>query len=213
MDDYFEGSAAWPEGWTKLRVYFVPAAHEIQPLIDIYRPVVEQFSFVAPVPDAWLHETLAVVEGRPTHEITAAELVLLQAQLRERIGALPAFTLVAGGALATQHGLVLDLTPDDDYVVLQRAARAAVADVFGEAAARYGGGRPHIPFAYGAGSGDSGLLQGRLRNVTDRRVTLSVADVRLVDVTQDATRRELRWRELARISLGPQAQSPPPATR
>jgi len=203
MEDYFEGSTVWPEGWTKLRVYFVPAVHEIKPLIDVYRPVFERFPFVAPVPYAWLHETLAVIEGRPTRAVTVAELARLQARLRERIGALPAFTLVVGGALATQHGVVLDLTPDHDYVALQRTARAAVADVFGEDAARYGGGRPHIPLAYGAGSGDSGLVQGRLRNATDRRVTLSVADVRLVDVTQDVARRELRWRELARIPLGP----------
>jgi hypothetical protein len=172
-------------------------------LIDVYRPVFERFPFVATVPDAWLHETVAVVEGRPTRAVTAAELARLQARLRERIGALPAFTLVVGGALATQGGVVLDMTPDHDYVALQRTARAAVADVFGEDAAHYGGGRPHIPLAYGSGSGDSGLVQGRLRNATDRRVTLSVADVRLVDVTQDVARRELRWRELARIPLRP----------
>jgi len=203
VEDYFGESARWPAGWTKLRVYFVPATREIQPMIDAYRPVLERFQFVAPVPDAWLHETLAVVEGRPTEAVTAAELARLQVRLRERIGALPAFTLLAGGAMATQYGVALDLTPDHDYLTLQRAARAAVADVFGEEAARYDGGRPHLPIAYGAGSGDSGLVQGRLRNATDRRVTLSVTDARLVDVTRDVPKRELSWRELARIPLGP----------
>src|SRR5712691_6674612 len=172
-------------------------------MIDAYRPVLERFQFVAPVPDAWLHETLAVVEGRPTEAVTAAELARLQVRLRERIGALPAFTLLAGGAMATQYGVALDLTPDHDYVTLRGAARAAVADVFGEDAARYDGGRPHLPIAYGAGSGNSGLVQGRLRNATDRRVTLSVTDARLVDVTRDVPKRELSWRELARIPLGP----------
>jgi len=114
-----------------------------------------------------------------------------------------AFTLLAGGAMATQYGVALDLTPDRDYLTLQRAARAAVADVFGEEAARYDGGRPHLPIAYGAGAGDSGLVQGRLRNATDRRVTLSVTDARLVDVTRDVAKRELSWRELAAIPLGP----------
>lgn len=203
MEDYFGESALWPAGWTKLRVYFVPATHEIQPLIEAYRPVLERFDFVAPVPDAWLHETLAVVEGRPTRAVTAAELARLQDRLRERIGGLPAFTLLAGGAMATQYGVALDLTPDHDYLTLQRAARAAVADVFGEDAARYDGGRPHLPIAYGAGSGDSGLVQGRLRNATDRRMTLSVTDARLVDVTRDVPKRELSWRELAAIPLGP----------
>jgi hypothetical protein len=205
MEDYFAGSAAWPDGWTKLRVYFVPVAAELGPLLDAYRPVLDQFPFVAPVPDAWLHETLAVVEGRPARAVTPAELAILQARLHERIGARPAFTLTAGGAVATQYGVALDLTPDQDYVALQHAARAAVADVLGEEAARYAGGRPHIPIAYGAGSGDSGLVQGRLRNATDRRVMLSVTGARLVDVTQDVARRELRWRELARIPLGPAA--------
>lgn len=203
MEDYFQNSTIWPPGWTKLRVYFVPATREIKPLIDAYRPVLARFPFVAPVPDAWLHETLAVVEGRPTATVTAAELTRLQTRLGERICALPEFTLLAGGAMATQYGVALDLTPDHDYLTLQRAARAAVADVFGEDAARYDGGRPHLPIAYGAGFGDSGLVQGRLRNATDRRVALSVTDVRLVDVTRDAARRELRWRELAAIPLGP----------
>src|SRR5260370_2077197 len=105
VEDYFQGSALWPPGWTKLRVYFVPAGHEIKPLIDAYRPVLERFDFVAPVPDAWLHETLAVVEGRPTEAVTAAELAHLQARLRDRIGALPEFTLLARGATATQYRL------------------------------------------------------------------------------------------------------------
>jgi hypothetical protein len=202
MKGYFEDAAVWPEGWTKLRVYFVPAVPAIRPLLDAYRPVLERFPFVAPVPYQWLHETLAVIEGRPTRAVTGPELARLRTVLRERIGSVPAFTLLAGGALATEYGVALDLTPDHDYVALQRIARAAVADVFGEDSARYGGGRPHIPLAYGTGPGDSGLVQGKLRNATDRRVRLTVADVRLVDVTQDVARRELRWQELARIPLG-----------
>ena len=202
MNRYLTGSVVWPAGWTKLRVYFIPRLDEIGPLAARYREVLRQFDFVSPIIDEWLHATVAVVQDRPAHAVARAERSLLESQLRQRLGRLPAFTVSAGGAVACRHGVLLDLTPDVEWVNLERNARSVVAEIFGDRANHYDGGRPHIALAYGTGPGDSGLVQSALRNATDLRVPLTVDNVRLVDVTQDAVRHEFRWRELALISLG-----------
>jgi hypothetical protein len=201
VDTYLTGSTIWPDGWTKVQIYFTPRVAEIKPLTDNYRKVLGQFDFVVSVRDEWLHGIVAGVEDRPAHSVTSAEISLLESRLREQVGDLPVFTVTAGGALASRHGVVLDLTPDGEYVELRRRARCAVAEMFGAEADRYEGGRPHIPLAYGTGPGDSGLLQGRLRNATDLRVPLTVDGVRIVEVTQDPKRHEFRWREMAFVPL------------
>lgn len=201
MNRYLAPPNLWPDGWTKLRVYYLPRSDEISELLDAYRPVLEQFDCIAPVPGQWLHETLAVLQDRPARAVSAEQRSALETALRERVGSLPAFSVTAGGALASRHGVMLDLTPDRDFAELQRRARTAVASIFGAVAARYDGGRPHIPLAYGTGPGDSAVIQGQLRNATDLRATLTVDDVRLVDVTQDLDLQTVRWEELARIPL------------
>lgn len=201
MERYLAGGTLWPQGWSKLRVYFTPRLAEIKPLVDACRPVLEGCDFVAPIRDEWLHETVAVVQDRPASSVTVEEFARFESVLRQRLGGLPAFTVTAGGALASRHGAMLDLTPDAEFVELQRSARSAVADVFGDEAARYAGGRPHIALAYGSGPGDSGLLQGRLRNATDLRVRLTVDEVRIVEAVQDPRRDEIRWQERASVPL------------
>jgi hypothetical protein len=213
VDRYLQGAVLWPPGATRLRVYYVPRAEQLRPLADAYRGALAPFDFIGPIVDQWLHATVAAVQDRWTSEVTPRELGAVEARLREELAGRPAFTMHAGGALASRHGVVLDLTPDRDCVELIRRARAVMAEVLGPAAAKYDDGRPHIALAYGTGPGDSGLVQGRLRNATDLRVPLQVAEVRLVEVSQDAVRHHVRWRELARIPLGRSPARTGPATR
>ncbi|WP_210586201.1 2'-5' RNA ligase family protein [Streptomyces sp. GESEQ-35] len=202
MDRYLTGGTLWPDGWTKLRVDFVPRLPEIKPVTDAYRPVLTRFGFVSPVKDEWLHETLAVVDDRPAREVTGPELALFESRLRERLGGLPAFTVTVGGAVAGRRGVLLDLAPDTEFVELRHQARDAVVEVFGEEADDYEEERPRVALAYGTASGDSRLLQGRLRSATAQRATLTVDGVRLVEAVQDRKRHEIRWQELAFVPLG-----------
>ena len=203
MDRYLKGAVLWPPGRTRLRVYYVPPAEPVKPLIDAYSDALAPFGFIAPVARDWLHATIAAVQDRWTSEMTPRQLSAAQERLRQELGGLPAFTVQAGGALASRHGVTLDLTPDHDFAELIRLASGVFTEVFGPAAAGYDGGRPHVTLAYGTGQGDSGLVQGRLRNATDLRVPLKVAEVLLVEVSQDVVHHLVRWRELAQIPLAP----------
>jgi hypothetical protein len=202
MDRYLQGAVLWPHGRTRLRVYYVPPADEIKPLVDAYRAALAPFDFIAPIADGWLHATVAAVQDRWATEVMPRQLSALESRLRTELQGVPAFTVRAGGALASRHGVILDLTPDRDCVELNRSARTVINEVLGPQT--FEDGRPHIALAYGAGPGDSGLVQGRLRNATDLRVPLTVAEVRLVEVSQDAVRHHVHWRELAVIPLGHQ---------
>ncbi|MEV2236084.1 2'-5' RNA ligase family protein [Streptomyces phaeochromogenes] len=208
MDRYLAGDVLWPEGWTKLRVYFVPREAEIGALADAYRPVLGACDFVAPIGTGQLHETVAALQDRPASAVPEAEFARFEALLRHWLGALPAFAVTAGGAMASRHGVLLDLTPDAAFVRLQQTARSVVEEVFGADSAQYAGGRPHVALAYGRGPGDSGLLQGRLRNATDLRARLTVDAVQIVECVQDVARNEIRWTERAFVRLGASGPHP-----
>ena len=203
MNRYLTGAAVWPDGCSKLRVYFTPRLDEVKPLIEAYLPVLEKFDFLSPVPAECLHGTTAVIDDRPTSAVSPTEMKTLESLLRERIGELKSFTVIAGGAHALRRGVLVDLTPDDEYGELQDRVKSAISDTLGEDAAQpwHDGGRPHLTFTYGTGPGDSGHVQDKLRNATSLRVPLTVTEVRLVDVSQDTVRQQLRWRELAMIPL------------
>jgi hypothetical protein len=203
VDRYLKGAVLWPPGRTRLRVYYVPPAEPIRPLVDAYACALAPFDFIAPVAAEWLHATVAAVQDRWASEVTPRQLNTVESRLRQELGDLTAFSVQAGGALASRHGVTIDLIPDQDFVELIRRASGVFTEIFGPAAAGYDGGRPHLALAYGTGPGDSGLVQGRLRNATDLRVPLKVAEVRLVEVSQDAVRHHVRWRELAQIPLAP----------
>ena len=206
MDRYLQGAVLWPLGRTRLRVYYVPPAEPIKPLVDAYRSALAPFRFIAPVAGEWLHATIAAVQDRWTSEVTPGQLTAAEARLREELEDLPEFTVQAGGALASRHGVTIDLVPDRDFAELIRRASGVFTEIFGPASSDYDGGRPHIALAYGTGQGDSGHVQGRLRNATDLRVPLKVAEVLLAEVSQDAVHHLVHWRELARIPLAPDNQ-------
>lgn len=128
MDTFIAGDTLWPEGWTKLHLYVVPDPHEIKPLVDMYREVIDQFECISPVRDEWLHATVQMIDGRPAREVTPDQGAELEARLREQFSQLPAFAVTAGGAVANRSGVVLDLTPDRDFTELIHRSRSAIRD-------------------------------------------------------------------------------------
>jgi 2'-5' RNA ligase superfamily len=191
----------WPADWTKLHVYFVPNPVEIKPLVDAYRGVIEGLDFVAQQPDEWLHSTVMVVDGIPAHDVTARQRVELAERLTRTVAEIPSFTMTCGPAIAGRSSIALDLAPDRDFAELVNHVQSAAGHVFGRDVVNYSSGRPHITLAYATGDGDSGIVQGRLRNATDLRVALTVDSVRLVDVLVDAELFQFRWEELAVLRL------------
>ena len=203
MDTFIVGDTLWPHGWTKLHLYVVPELHEITPLVDLYREVIDQFDFISPVRDEWLHATVQMIDGRPARAVSPDQRDELEARLRDQLGQLPTFTLTAGGAVANRSSVVLDLTPDRDFAEIIHRGRAVIRDVLGDNAINYSASRPHITLGYARGPGDSGVVQSKLRNSTDQRPRLTVTEVRLVDVTQDPVLHEYRWDEITRLPLDP----------
>lgn len=192
----------WPADWTKLHVYFVPDPVEIKPLIDAYRAIVDDLDFVARQPDDWLHATIMVVDGIAARDVTALQRANLTARLAKTVGEIPSFTVTCGPAIAGRSSIALDMVPDRDIAALISRVRAIGAEVFGDEAVKYSSGRPHITLAYATGDEDSGIVQGKLRDATDLRMTLTVDSVRLVDVLLDAELFQFRWEELAILKLG-----------
>jgi 2'-5' RNA ligase len=207
MDTFIAGDTLWPDGWTKLHLYVVPNLDEIKPLVDVYREVIDQFEFIAPVRDEWLHATVQMIDGRPAREVSPDQRAELEARLRDQLSQLPAFTVTAGGAVANRSSVVLDLTPDRDFTEIIHRSRTVIRDVLGDNAVKHSSSRPHITLGYARGPGDSGVVQSKLRNATDLRPTLTVTEVRLVDVTQDPVLHEYRWDDIARLPLGPGSSS------
>lgn len=203
MDTYLvdQLKLRWPADWTKLHVYFTPKPAEIKPLTDAYRELLAEADFLARQPEDWLHATVMVVDGVAARDVGERQRAELTERLRAAVAELPAFTVTCGPALAGRSSVALDLVPDRDFAELTSRVRAAAAEVFGPEAVRYTSGRPHITLAYATGTGDSGILQGRLRNATDQRVTLTVDTVRLVDVLVDTELCQFRWTELAALPL------------
>lgn len=206
MDTFIAGNVLWPESWTKLHVYFIPDLAEIKDLVDVYQRVIEDFAFLAPVPDEWLHATVQMIDQPAAQDISPQQRAELEAGLRQQISGLAPFTLTVGGAVAGRSGVVLDLTPDAEFTEIIHRARAVIRDVLGDASVRYSSSRPHITLGYARDHGDSGAVQSKLRHVTDQRATMTVAEVSLVDVIQDPARHEYRWRRLARFPFHTRTQ-------
>ncbi|MFF8919363.1 hypothetical protein ACF08M_40295 [Streptomyces sp. NPDC015032] len=82
-----------------------------------------------------------------------------------------------------------------------------IRDVRGEAALQHSGGAPHISTAYAWGTASSDTLNGRLRNeLEERRASLAVGQVHLLDVTWSIDKGtggwRMSWTPVAEIRLG-----------
>ncbi|MFI9504939.1 2'-5' RNA ligase family protein [Nocardia sp. NPDC052566] len=191
----------WPPDWTKLHVYFVPDPVEIKPLIDAYGSIVDDFDFVSRQPDEWLHSTIMVVDGIPARDVTVQQRTEFKERLRQVLIELPSFAVTCGPAIVRRSSIALEMVPDRDFAELVDRVKTAAGDVFGWEAVQYSSGRPHITLGYATGDGDSGIIQSRLRDVTDLHVTLMVDNVRLVDVRVDTELCQFRWEELAVLRM------------
>lgn len=201
MDTFISGDVLWPEGWTKLHVYVIPDLAQIKELVDIYQGVINEFPFISPVPDEWLHATVQMIGGVAARDVTAQHRAELETGLRQQISSLAPFEMTVGGAIASGSGVVLDLTPDDEFIDIIHRTREVIRDVLGDASVTYSSARPHITLGYARAQGDSGVVASKLRRATDQRATLTVAQVSLVDAIQDRERHQYRWTRLADFPL------------
>lgn len=213
VDTFVAGDVLWPEGWTRLHLYVLPNLAEIKDLVDIYQSVIAEFPFMSPVPDEWLHAIVQMIEQPAARDVTPKQLDDLSTNLRENLAGVSSFTLTAGGAVAGRSGVVLDMTPDTKFSQIVHRSRAIIADVLGDEAVKYSHARPHVTLAYACDHGDSVVVQSKLRNATDRRATMTVDEVSLVDVIQDPTRHQYRWKRIDRFALNGTDDSNSESTR
>lgn len=202
VEKYMAGDRLWPRGDTRLNVYFLPKANEIKPLVDLYRPEIERYDFLAPVPDEWLHVTIKAIDDPPVREIATDQLVAIEGEIRAQFSRIQPFTLTTNGLVSGEVAVMFDLVPDHKFVEVAKQIQAVFSSVLGHGVKHYPTKRPHMALAYAKGNGDSGLVASKLRRITDQRATLTVSEVCLADVMQNAELTQFRWEEIARIPLG-----------
>ncbi|MDG4795206.1 2'-5' RNA ligase family protein [Micromonospora sp. WMMD1082] len=211
MQRFITGARTWATGTRKLQVYIVPDLTRDTALHDLVtrtRSVVRpDFSHcLAEVPDEWLHATVRAVAGIPSADISTAQRAAFTSALTDRLAAVPAFTSTAGPPMATMTSVLIDVDGDHrggPWKALDSAVKAAIADVFGGAASAMDPSPAHVTIGYGVADEDSGRIQSALRKqVRPARARLSVDEVHVVDVEQDATASTYRWETVARIPLG-----------
>ncbi len=210
MREFFTAARRWPPGHTRLHLYHLPSTGSLAPLLEIYRPILAGTSFLNVVPTRWLHMTIAQIR-MPAADLDTATRAELVSALRTRLGGLAPIRLTVGPALVGDTSLVLDVTPDRGVTELAAVTAEVIDTVLGRGTADIGQHeRPHITLAYGAGDGDSGPLQSRLRRATGARTELLVDGLDLVDVAQ--TPPDYRWTTLATLPLSSRTARRPPAT-
>ena len=210
MQRFISGARLWPQGTRKLHVYIVPDLTRDTALHDLVartRAVLRAnfASCLAEVPDPWLHATGRAVAGIAAAEISAEQRAAFARAMAGTLAVVPAFTSVAGPPLATTSSVLLDIDGDHaggPWAAMSTAIDAVIAEVFGDEALAMDPGAPHLAIAYGTADADSGRIQSLLRKqVRPSRAQLTVEEVHLVDVEQDAAESSYRWSDIARIPL------------
>jgi hypothetical protein len=208
VDRFIAGDVLWPVGESRLHVYVLPEPDldvDLAALLQRCRRVLEQFDFLVPVAEQWLHTTVQMVTGRPAVAIDEQARQQLTDELTRELTAVRPFVLRAGGPSAGRSGVVLDLDgdqPGDPFLDLYQRVRHAISTVLGPGSIEYGTLPAHLTLAYAGGPGDSGLVQSALRRqVRPATAPMSVRAVHLLDVVQDATTNEYQWTSLASIPL------------
>ena len=207
------GSRVWPAGWTRLHVYAIPdldTLPELRELIARARAIVSEFpATIAPVPDRWIHATVDKVNGRAAADVNEQQRAALDEALRRRLAGLPPVEATAGPALTTAGGVLLDMNgdqPGEPWAEATTRVRAAIADVFGDSGLAKPAGPPHFSIGYTTAHQDTDPVQARLRwQVRPSRAAVRFTALDLVDVVQDTTRNEYRWKLIHRVFLGSEA--------
>ncbi|MFI1314561.1 2'-5' RNA ligase family protein [Streptomyces albidoflavus] len=202
----------WVDGMRVLHVYALPRedvdrdllalTQQIRPHMQGYPidPVTSETGF------AELHLTLEMIADAPATDIPETERAELVAALAREVAPLPPISTQVGPPLGNVAGVVLDVDPDEEVVVLQDRVRAAVRSARGEAALRHSGGRPHLQAGYSFGTTSSDPLNGVLRNeVATRRAPLEIDRVHLLDVrwglAGDTGGWRMSWTPVAEVRL------------
>lgn len=194
----------WPEGWTKLHVYLTDL-DEVKAVAESYHEVIDRAVGDRPVPHEWLHATVASVECDAA-TVDGPTLEHLVDRLRERAGAVKAFPLTIGPALAATGAIMLDTFPDTEFGRLKTACVDAINDTVAGGVGRPGGGPGHVSLSYR--SDDVGVdrqrgeIQNKLRDVRPGRTEITVTGVDLVRVSQSDDASTYTWDHAARIPLG-----------
>jgi len=194
----------WPEGWTKLHVYLTDL-DQVKAVAESYLKVLDRAEGDRPVPQEWLHATIASVEcdAADVDEATSRKLI---SRLREKAGEIKAFPLTIGPALAATGAIMLDTFPDTSFRNLVDTCVEAINEIVEGDVGRPCGGPGHVSLSYRSSEvgvdRQRGAIQNRLRDVRPGRAEITVTGVDLVRVTQGDDASTYKWQHVARIPLG-----------
>lgn len=200
MEEFFNPAKIWPQGPKLYHLYYVPDLERLAPMLDVYEPIVAGAGCVEPIARPWIHATLCKITVTPA-ELPSSTITALAKRLGARLAQLEPIELVAGPAFAGTSSVTVDLTPDAGWFRLRTAVMAEIEAELGDGTTSFiAGERPHLTLGHGSGSGESGLLQSRMRRATDIRVPLRLDRLELVEVIQDPVARTYTW-ELPGVTL------------
>ncbi|QKW23908.1 hypothetical protein HUT16_36690 [Kitasatospora sp. NA04385] len=212
------GTVAWPEGLRVLQVYALPdvgAEPALGALVDGVRAAVSGAP-VVPIADDRLHVTLDMVTDAPARDVPEPERAALAGALRAALAGTAEIGLLAGSAVATPRGVLIDLHPDGELAALQRRVRAAIHSVRGPGSTGYRLGVLHLSAGYAAADTDTDPLTVLLHRVRPGHAPLTLRQVALVEVfwrpaatpTGGAVGWTIDWTVLERFPLAPAGGAP-----
>jgi hypothetical protein len=178
---------------------------QVKAVAESYYEVIDRAAGDRPVPHEWLHATVASIECDAA-TIDGSTVEKLIDRLRANTGAIKAFPLTIGPALAATGAIMLDTFPDTEFARLKEACVDAINATVEGGVGHPGGGPGHVSLSYRSddvgADRQRGAIQNKLRDVRPGRTEITVTGVDLVRVRQSDDASTYTWDYIARIPLG-----------
>jgi len=166
-----------------------------------------------PIPHRWLHLTVQGIGFSDTLRPGQAEQVT--EAIRDRLAAAEPVAFTVHRPVISTDAVYLPARPAAPLAALREAVREDAAAVMAPAAlyplpGQEGRFHPHVSLAYATAGVPVSVLRGRLDRVVTEPLTVSVADVSLIDLRRDD--RRWAWTQETRIPLGARPAPSEPST-
>lgn len=169
---------------------------------------------LAAVEDEWVHATVSMISV-PAAELESGVVEALARGLGRVLADVPGFRLPARWPWAADGSVLMGLAEEEvagrPWDVLSGLVMRAIDEQFGSRAMQYVPPPPHVTLAYCAKATEGAAIEAALREVNQatqvqqvQQAYMSIGEVYLVDVRQDAVAHTYTWNKetVIRIPLG-----------
>jgi hypothetical protein len=216
MEPFPPPHMVWAPGETRWHCYALPDYVRDASLAELIRrsraaALEVAGDDLASVEDEWVHATVSMISV-PAAELESGAVEALARGLGRVLAEVPAFRLPARRPWAADSSVLMGLAeeevPGQPWNVLSGLVEQAIGEQFGSRAMQYVPPPPHVTLAYCAKPTESAAIEAALRKVNQtaqtQRAHMSVGEICLVDVRQDAVAHTYTWNKetVIRIPLG-----------